>query len=110
MKLREEWKSNDVDVLNDEYLSALCDYVFDDRFLDHIGSGGAGLLSVIAHEDADVDEEAARYASNMSNEAFESTLSKLFQANCIRRELHDELSVLTMHPLTRAYFLQAVLP
>ena len=104
LELQKGWKENAVDALNDEYLSTLCDYVFDDRFLEHIGSGGADLLSVIALEDAGLDEEAARYASDMSDEAFDSTLSKLFQANCIRRELHDELSVLAMHSLTQAYF------
>ncbi len=104
LELRKKWRSNAADALNDVYLSALCDYVFDHRFLEHIGSGGEDLLSVIALEDAGVDEEAARSASNMSEEEFESTLSKLFQSNCIHRVPFEDLIVLTMHPLTQAYF------
>ena len=103
-KLREDWASNPLDALNDEYVSALCKYVFDKRFLHSVGEIGVALLSVIALESAGVDEEAARLASGMTDEAFDVTLSKLFQANCIRRELHEELSLLTMHPLTQAYF------
>ena len=104
LKLLEKWRSNPVDALNDEYLSALCEHVFDDSFLEHIGLAGANLLSVMALEDAGVEERAARIASKMSDEGFNSTLSRLFQANCIRRELYEELSVLTLHPLTQAYF------
>jgi hypothetical protein len=104
LKLCKKWRSNTVDTLNDEFLSILCDYVFDHPFLEHIGPAGAELLSVIAFEDAGVDEEAARHASDLSNDDFNATLSKLFKAGCIRRELDGELSVLTMHPITQAYF------
>jgi hypothetical protein len=48
LKLCKKWRSNTVDTLNDEFLSILCDYVFDHPFLEHIGPAGAELLSVIA--------------------------------------------------------------
>ena len=103
-QLREEWRNRSVDTLGDEFLSALCSYVFDDRFQEQIGGTGVEILSVIALEAAGIDEDAAREASGLSDQEFDATLSKLFEAGCIRRELHEDLSVLAMHPITQAYF------
>lgn len=104
IKLEKEWKENCTNALSDKYINALCSYVFDEKFLEHIGEFGADLLYLIAVEDEGVDEEALSFASGMDEETFNATISKLYQANCIRREFYGDLSVLTMHSLTRSYF------
>jgi hypothetical protein len=40
----------------------------------------------------------------MAPDHFDNTIDEIFQACCVQRQAHDGLSVLNMHPLTRAYF------
>lgn len=107
LTLREEWRKRRVDTSRDEFLSALCNYVFDDRFQEQIGEIGVEILSVMAKEAAGIDEDAAREASGLSDEQFNETLTKLFEAGCIRREIQKSRTVLAMHSITQTYFRSA---
>ena len=107
LALRTAWQSNSDGTLDDGFATALCDYVFDQQFSGYIGSTGIDLLEVIALEDTGVEEDALRRAAGLPDDVFEATLSKLFEAGCIRREIQGGISVLTMHSITQAYFRQA---
>lgn len=104
LELHEKWRRSADDQLNDEFLSALCDHVFDNRFREYVGPMGVDLLSEIAQNEIGVDEDMARLESGLSNDDFDIVLSKLFELSCIHRELFVDLSVLAMHPITQAYF------
>jgi hypothetical protein len=103
-ELRRKWESNSADSLNDEFLSALCNYAFDDRFREHIGGVGAELLGLIADEDFGVTEDELRDASGLEHDEFDSILTKVFGAGCIYRQSHADRTVLMMHPITQAHF------
>jgi len=109
-ELSQKWQGTSTEKLSDEFLSALCNYVFDDHFLEIIGAAGAELLSVIALTDRGIKEENIREASGVSWNDFDATLSKLFEAGCIHTELRDDVRVLTMHPFTQAYFRTSLQP
>jgi hypothetical protein len=104
LALHTEWQSNSDSTPNDGFAKALCDYVFDQQFRGYIGGTGADLLEVIALEDTGVEEDALRRAAGLADDIFDGTLSKLFEAGCIRREIQGGISILTMHSITQAHF------
>jgi hypothetical protein len=105
LDLCQKWRTNASTALDDEYLSALCHYVFDERFRKYLGPQALALLSVIAsYESFGVDEESVRSAAGFSEVAFGDLLDKLLQVKCIDRGLVGGMSVLKMHPITQAYF------
>jgi NB-ARC domain len=102
--LRKNWRAGAVGLLDDEFFSALCEYVFNDQFMEHIGSAGVDMLSAIAVSEAGQDEDKLRQNIDLPDDMFNETLDRLFHVNCIQRELDDQYSVLTMHSITRAFF------
>jgi hypothetical protein len=111
--LHAEWTRENRSALSDEYTSALLRYVFDKRFLEFVGPAGRALLVIIARQGAGIEEEAIQFAAfhrlRLSNETFENVLRKLFNANCIRKQIGAMSNVLTMHSLTRGFFMHGVM-
>ncbi|HWX85796.1 MAG TPA: NB-ARC domain-containing protein [Xanthobacteraceae bacterium] len=104
LKLRQDWAGRAPEKLNDEFLSVLCENIFDDAFFRHIGEMGANLLYAMAITDDGIAEDSARKASGLPDQQFRAALDKLFEASCIHRELRGDFSLLAMHPITQTYF------
>jgi len=93
--------------LDDDYINALLDFVFDQHFQTYIGPDGAALLAIISRRSPYTEESHLRNAAarqrGWSDRMFAETLGRLLETNCVTR-LHRETSTwLAMHPLTRTF-------
>jgi hypothetical protein len=93
--------------LDDDYIHALLDFVFDQHFQTYIGPDGAALLAHISRRSPYTKESHLRKAAarqrRWSDRMFAETLGRLLETNCITRVPKERSTWLTMHPLTRTF-------